>query len=150
MTESFSSGDDVEAGGRGVTAPGDALLFAALGRIGSRQPYGSGESIAALDGEAGGLFVVLSGGVRLYRVVRDGRELSLAVLNAGDMLEPGAIHPTLRANCFLDALEVSVVQYVPAEDLRRLRLLDPAIAGPLDRRIGVVLRRLLAEISALP
>jgi CRP/FNR family transcriptional regulator len=83
------------------------------------------------------LFVIQSGRVRLYRAVPEGRELTLAVLEAGTVFGEMALTGQRLRNSYAEAMEESEVSAMCRTDVERLVLEKPAV--------GLQLVHLLSE-----
>lgn len=74
------------------------------------------------------LFMLKKGRVRLYRVGPDGRELTLAVVEAGTVFGEMSLTAQRLENAFAEAMEPAVVCAMKREDLERL-VMDKPLVG---------------------
>ncbi len=87
------------------------------------------------------LFVIQSGRVRLYRAVPEGRELTLAVLEAGTVFGEMTLTGQRLRNSYAEAMEESEVSAMCRADVERLILEKPAVGLQL---VHLLSQRLVA------
>ena len=83
------------------------------------------------------LFLLKKGRVRIYRVTRDGRELTLAVVEAGTMFGEMALTAQRMREAYAEATEPSDICILKNADLERLVEGNP--------RVGMKIIRVLSE-----
>lgn len=94
------------------------------------------DRIVVVPGDPEALFVIKEGSVRLYRIASDGREVTLGVLEAGDVF---GIHPLFGASgrsSFAQCVADCVLCVLREEDLEALIRGHPEIAVRLLRIVG--------------
>ncbi|GAA4754813.1 Crp/Fnr family transcriptional regulator [Modestobacter marinus] len=89
------------------------------------------------------LFIVKAGSVCIYRLSREGRRLTLAVLGQGALFGEMELVGQRMGDGFAEALEPSVLCLMSEHDVRSLLLADGRIAG----RVICGLGRRLAEVE---
>jgi CRP-like cAMP-binding protein len=104
-----SSSRHAPAGGRSTTSDTGGFL-ASINLIGAKMPFARNEEIYGEGEEAEYAYKVLSGAVRVYKILNDGRRQISAFYLAGDIfgLEPGGEH-SFSADAVIDS-EVLVVK----------------------------------------
>jgi CRP/FNR family transcriptional regulator len=143
------------------TSPGQMLkatpLFAALDEseltsLAARcgiQSFSAGQVLFS-EGEAcAGLYIVVSGRVRIFKISPNGREQVLAIEGPGASVAElpvfdGGPYPASAA-----ALEASELLFVSRSDLRAICLEKPEVALKLLQVVGARLRRLVGIIEEL-
>src|SRR5215475_1799770 len=100
------------------------------------QTYRKGEIIFMEDAYSSGIFYLLSGKAKKYKVDKDGKEQIIYVANAGELL---GFHAILSGDNYPDSaavMEESLIAFIPREDfLEAIRQSD------------VLNRRLLKTLS---
>lgn len=90
------------------------------------------------------LFILRAGRVRLYTIGPEGKTLTTALVEAGDVFGEMVPLGQSLAGTFAETLEPSTVCVMTRDDVDRLLLADPRIAG----RIAVLLGRRVAELES--
>ncbi|MBI1352341.1 MAG: cyclic nucleotide-binding domain-containing protein [Actinomycetales bacterium] len=106
------------------------------------------------------LFILKKGRVRLYRLGPDGRSLTTAIIEAGQLFGEMLALGQQMDDAYAEALDRCVVCVMSREDVHRLMLSDPRIASriaeslgarvaELERRLGdTVLKSVPARIAS--
>lgn len=102
------------------------------------------------------LFMLKKGRVRIYRVSPDGREFTLAVVNAGTVFGEMALTAQRLENAYAEAMEPSVICAMKRQDLERLVMEKPQVGlkmmSVLSERLSVADNRMediaLKEVPA--
>jgi CRP/FNR family transcriptional regulator, cyclic AMP receptor protein len=87
------------------------------------------------------LFMLKKGRVRIYRVGRDGRELTLTVVGAGTVFGEMSLTAQRLENAYAEAMEPTVVCKMKRHDLERLVMDKP--------QVGLKVMRVLSERLSL-
>ncbi len=87
------------------------------------------------------LFMLKKGRVRIYRTSPDGREFTLAVVNAGTVFGEMTLTAQRLENAYAEAMEPSVICAMKRQDLERLVTEKP--------QVGLKLMRVLSERLSL-
>ena len=104
--------------------------------------YGMGDS-------ADGVYFVERGRVKIYRLSEDGREITLAILYAGDIFgEEALLRPDARET-FAEALESTTVFSVDVTDFRQLATHSPELAMRLFEIAGGRLAQAQRQVEDL-
>jgi CRP/FNR family transcriptional regulator, cyclic AMP receptor protein len=109
------------------------------GRFGASR-FGKGELIYSPFDRADAMYVVQTGRVRLYRSAHDGRQLTLAMLDEGEVF--GRVSPEGEAlhDAYAEAMTDAVVRVLPTADLERATAEHPQMALNLLRSLSERLR----------
>ncbi len=107
---------------------------------------GPGDLLASEDQEASGLYFVLSGEVKLYKMSPEGREQTLYVFGPGEPFGMCAVFEGGRFPAFAAALAKSRVAVLSAASFRSLAEKDPAILFTI---LSVMSRRLKDAMSMI-
>lgn len=108
------------------------------------------KSILFLEGdEATGFFLLLSGGVRIYKSSHEGKEYTLHIIHPGHIFAEAAIFKGkgYPANCV--ALEDSVVAFFPKNEFIQLLSTSPQIALKIIGTLSTWLRNFTLKIEEL-
>ena len=133
---------------RNGVPPGPHAASDPLGLMGAPVPYARNVEIYGEHEPAEYLYKVISGGVRIYRVLTDGRRQISAFLLPGDMfgLEAGESH-----SCSAEAMADSVVRVIKRSAVLSLAQRDPEVARELwtltARELGRVQDHMLALVK---
>ena len=96
-----------------------------------------GEIFHTPEDEQERLFILKKGGVQVYEVTPDGKELTLSIVQGGSILGEMALTGQSLAGVYLRAKEPSVVATLERKDLEALILSNP--------ELGLILVRILAK-----
>ncbi len=102
----------------------------------SEQTYKKAEIIFKEGAHAYGIFYILSGKVKKFKVDKDGREQIIYVANTGELLGYHAVLSLSRHTDNAMALEESQIVFIPAEDFLKV-----------IQRSNFLSRRLLSNLS---
>lgn len=102
----------------------DVRLLASAARL---REFAKGEHVFLQDGAATGVFVVVSGWVRLYRSAPDGSEATPAIMTRGAVFGEGAIFED-TSRCSAQAIEDASVIEIPARLLAERARLSPVLS----------------------
>ncbi len=89
------------------------------------------------------LFILKRGRIRIFRVSRDGRALTTAIIEPGTIFGEMVIVGQQMHDSFAEALDEVVVCVMTKADVRRLLLGDPRISARISETLG----RRLSEIE---
>ena len=92
------------------------------------------------------VYVVAHGTVRLASADTDGRQLTLAIIDAGSVFGEGALLGQSAAGVFAEAIERCRIYSIPADRLRAMIQREPGIGVNLLLSVGSRLRR-MQELS---
>jgi CRP/FNR family transcriptional regulator, cyclic AMP receptor protein len=94
--------------------------LALLGRVSRRRSFRRGELILNPHSASGQVIMIIAGRVRLYRVSRSGRSLTLASLNAGSTCNLAFLNSSVENTSHLVAtIDNTIVYSMSAPDLLR-------------------------------
>lgn len=116
-----------------------APQIAALARAAAVRLLSRREALFMPGDQVPVLYFIASGTIRLARLSPEGKEITLALLGQGDLVNPFALLSRDPVDSFAEALEVSTVVGIPPESLSRLMRANPELAL---RLAGLVLSRL--------
>ena len=118
------------------------------GRFGAAR-FGKGELIYSPFDRADAMYVVQTGRVRLYRSAHDGRQLTLAMLDEGEVF--GRVSPEGAAlhDAYAEAMTDAVVRVLPTADLERATAEHPQMALNLLRSLSERLRSTEDQLESL-
>ncbi len=107
------------------------------------------EIIFGMGDSADGVYIVELGRVKIYRLSEDGREITLAILQAGDIFgEEALLNPSERAT-FAEALEPSTVYFVHVADFRTFATTSSHLSMRLFEIAGQRLARAHKQVEDL-
>lgn len=95
------------------------------------------------------LFLLQKGKVRVYKIAPDGRELTLAVVEAGTVFGEMALTAQRLEGAYAQAMEPSVVSMMLREDLERLMMEKPEVGIRITHLLSERLRRYEARLEDL-
>lgn len=124
-----------------------------IARIGQLRRYDAGAVIFREGDPGDALHVIAQGAVKVVRTARDGDEILLARLGAGEVLGEIAILDGGDRTATAIAVEPSVHVVIPGESFRAWLVGEPAAAPALLRTLARRLRRadeVLADVALLP
>jgi CRP/FNR family transcriptional regulator, cyclic AMP receptor protein len=126
----------------------DRVLADLGGRFGAAR-FGKGELIYSPFDRADAMYIVQSGRVRLYRSAHDGRQLTLAVLDEGEVF--GCVSPEGEAmhDAYAEAMTDAVVRVLPSAELERATADHPQMALNLLRSLAERLRTTEDQLESL-
>jgi CRP/FNR family transcriptional regulator, cyclic AMP receptor protein len=126
----------------------DSEMEALSARTASRS-YSSGELLFSEGERCAGLYIIVSGRVRIFKVSASGREHVLAIEGPGSSIAElpvfdGGTYPASAA-----AVEASELLFISRPDFRTICLQHPEIALKVLQVVGGRLRRLVGIIEEL-
>lgn len=126
----------------------DGVLADLGARFGAAR-FGKAELIYSPYDRADAMYIVQSGRVRLYRSAHDGRQLTLAMLDEGEVF--GRVSPDGGAlyDAYAEAMTDAVVRVLPSADLERAAADHPRIALNLLRSLSGRLRSTEDQLESL-
>ena len=127
----------------------DPAEFEALSRIASVRRLDKGQILFFEGDSALGFFVLLRGGVRIYKASPDGKEYTLHIIHPGQVFAEAAIFKgnTYPANCI--ALEDSEVAFLPKTEFIQLVQSSPNIALKMIASLSAWLREFARKLEEL-
>jgi CRP/FNR family transcriptional regulator len=87
------------------------------------------------------LFILKKGKVRIFKTVPDGREFTLAVVDAGTVFGEMALTAQRLEGAYAQAMEPSILLNMSRDDLERLILQKPEVGLQITRLLSERLRR---------
>lgn len=120
-----------------------------LAGIAADRRYGRGDAIFLEGDEGDGLYVVISGRVKVFKLSPDGKEQTLHLFGAGEPFGEVALLAGRRFPANADALEESRVLFFPRDAFAGLIRENPSVALNLLALLSVRLRRFTALIEDL-
>ncbi len=126
----------------------DQVLADLGGRFGAAR-FGKGELIYSPFDRADAMYIVQSGRVRLYRSAHDGRQLTLAMLDEGEVF--GCVSPEGDSlhDAYAEAMTDAVVHVLSNADLERVTANHPQMAINLLRSLTERLRTTEDQLESL-
>jgi CRP/FNR family cyclic AMP-dependent transcriptional regulator len=119
-----------------------------LERIVSRK-YAPGEIVFTEGEPCAGLYVVESGGIRIFKSSAGGREQVLSIEGPGGSVAELPVFDGGNYPASVIAIEDSVLLFVSKQDIQGLCLAHPEVALKFLRVVGARLRRLIGIIEEL-
>ena len=111
--------------------------------------YAPGELVFTESDPCGGLFVVESGTVRLFKTSAGGREQVLTIEKPGNSIAELPVFDGGKYPASAAAVEEAQLLFVSKQDFHSLCLTHPAVALKVIRVVGARLRRLVYIIEEL-
>ena len=121
----------------------DAIAAAAPMRT-----YAAGELLYSPHNPVETLFILKRGRVRIFRVSKDGRALTTAIITPGTIFGEMVLLGQHMYDSFAEALDETVVCVMSRTDVHRFLLSDPRIAARIAETLGkrlIEMERLLSE-----
>jgi CRP-like cAMP-binding protein len=119
----------------------EADLRAWSGRIMCEHTYLKQELIYSAHEPGDTVYILKEGRVRLYRLAEDGRELTVAILDSGDVFGEDAVARPQARTTFAEALDDVVVCVMRRDDFLELLRRRPEAAEEVVRVLGERLER---------
>src|ERR671916_1863635 len=122
----------------------EPLSAAELERLDERLPdvhLETGDVFYSPDDPSEKVFILRRGKARIYKVADDGRELTLAVVDAGTMFGEMTLTAQRLQGAYAQAMESSEVSLMLREDLERLILEKPQVGLQIAHLLSERLRR---------
>ena len=113
------------------------------------QVFQRGETIFAEDDEAAGLFVVISGRVKIFKLSVEGKEQILHIFGPGEPFGEVAVFTGKRFPAHAEALEETRAFFFPRKDFVDLIRKDPSLALNMLAVLSHRLRRFSGLIESL-
>ncbi|HUZ84605.1 MAG TPA: Crp/Fnr family transcriptional regulator [Gaiellales bacterium] len=110
---------------------------------------GKGELIYSPFDPGGAVYVVESGRVRLYRSASDGRQLTLALVDAGMLFGEVAAAGRATYDCYAEALDDCSLRMLRLSDLEVVTVRHPQVALNLLRSVCERLRRAEDQLESI-
>lgn len=136
------------AGGR-VFSGLDEVTVSALAKASSSLAFDADDIVYSEGDPAAGMYVVLSGKVKLTVSSSDGKSLILRMLNPGDLFSLSSVFLDRPQETSAETLERSTVSFVKRADLIRLMNLHGDLAMRLARELSLEYASLCEEMSTL-
>lgn len=102
----------------------------------SRQSYHKGEIIFREGAYPSGIFFILDGKVKKYKVNKEGKEQIIYVANSGELIGYHAILSETRYPDSAAALEESLVAFIPKEDFQKVLEQSPVLSRRLLKNLS--------------
>jgi CRP-like cAMP-binding protein len=90
--------------------------------------FGKGDLVYAADDRAAGVYVVVSGRVKIFRLSMEGREIILRILGKGDLFGEDCLMVEQSCESFAEAIATTELRYI-ARDLVIERMGQDAMLG---------------------
>ncbi len=126
----------------------DAELEMLASRAGIRS-HGAGEILFTEGEQCAGLYILVTGRVRIFKMSPNGREQVLAIEGPGSSIAELPVFDGGRYPASASAVQSSETLFVSRQDLRALCLEKPEVALKLLQVVGSRLRRLVGIIEEL-
>ncbi len=120
-----------------------------LASVALLQRYDRGQMIFHEGREAGGLYAVASGLVRIYKASLSGKEQILHVFGPGEAFAEVAVFKGVSLPANAQALEPSEILFVPKSGLLSVIRADPDVALDMLALLSMRLRHFVAKIEEL-
>lgn len=127
----------------------DEKYLAELLSRGGRRCLDAGQAVFMQGEKAGGLYVVLSGRVKVFKLSSKGREQTLMIMGRGDPIGEVAVLSGEAYPASSEALEPSEVLYIPRQAFLDLVARDPEVAMRLLAALSTRLRSFASLIEDL-
>ncbi len=122
-------------------------LLREIAALSSQRKYQAGELVFARDTPGDYLYGVIAGSIRVTTMARDGRELALNTMHAGDVIGEIAVLDGGVRTASGHALEPTTVFLVPREQFSALMLRQPSIALHMIRLLCERVRRTSRQVE---
>ncbi len=110
-----------------------------LGKSMDKKTYYKGEFVFSEDDKGGALYVLKSGSIRIYKVIREGEKQVLSVLNAGEHFGAISLIDGQEHSATAEAIADSVILKLPGAEFDKFASNFPAAALTLLNSIVVSL-----------
>jgi len=115
----------------------------------SLRPYDPGEMIFSEGDPCGGLFIIQSGAVKIFKTAANGREQILGIERAGNTIAEVPVFDGGSYPASTLAVEASELVFIRKEDFRALCLQHPEVPLKVLKVVGKRLRGLVGIIEEL-
>src|SRR5208283_2464745 len=126
----------------------EAEMNSLAARAGTRS-YQPGEVLFSEGEPCAGLYIVVSGRVRIYKTSASGREQVLSIESAGGSIAELPVFDGGNYPASASSLGASKVLFISRSDLRAICLEKPEVSLKLLQVVGARLRRLVGIIEEL-
>ncbi|MFQ5809002.1 MAG: Crp/Fnr family transcriptional regulator [Armatimonadota bacterium] len=123
--------------------------LADIARLVTTEHYGREAVIYSPEDEAGSIYLLEEGKVKLSKVANDGKEITIAVLQGGDVFGELSMSDGETYEVFAEVLEDARVCIISRDDFSALVREKPEIAMMLIRSMSERLRRAESQIEDL-
>jgi len=144
-----SEGDSGDAPQRLPGTYDTALLLEHEPAFGTRRTYDTGSLLFSPGQRAEGVFLVLSGAIRVYAVSFEGRELMYWYCHRGDFVGMAEIWSGTSRRCFASAREPSAVVYLASHELDGLFASHPTVGSAMLAQLSTRLRAARESMLAI-
>jgi CRP/FNR family transcriptional regulator len=120
-----------------------------IARLATTQHFAREAVLYSPEDEAGSIYLLEEGKVKLSKVADDGKEITIAVLQGGDVFGELSMSAGETYEVFAEALEEARVCIISRDDFAALVRQKPEIALMLIRSISERLRRAESQIEDL-
>jgi len=127
----------------------EARHLDALAAVASSSVYRKGQTIFSEGQEAGGLYAVLSGLVRIYKTSLGGKEQILHVFGPGELFAEVAVFRNTSLPANAQALEESEILFIPRKGFVDSISKAPDMALEMLALLSMRLRQFVAKIEDL-
>jgi CRP/FNR family cyclic AMP-dependent transcriptional regulator len=124
-----------------------------IGRLDERLPDAhleTGDVFYSPDDPSEKVFILRRGKVRIYKLADDGREFTLAVVDAGTMFGEMTLTAQRLQGAYAQAMEPSEVSMMLRQDLERLILEKPQVGLQIAHLLSERLRRYEITLKDIP
>jgi len=120
-----------------------------LAKIALVRSYAGGQAVFSEGERAGGLYIVLEGRVKIYKLSPEGKEQILHLAGPGETVGEGALFSGTAFPAYAEAFEASRLLFVGRESLIGLIGDDPSFAMAMLGVLSMRLRRFVRVIEGL-
>lgn len=120
-----------------------------IANIAIERSYGKGEFIILQDTEVNGLYILVSGRLKISRISEDGRVKVLALLLPGDIIGEMSLIDNQLASATVEAMEDSLLLLIRREDFQSILLKYPSVTLEIARILSKRLREADKDIEEL-
>lgn len=126
-----------------------AEQLAQLERVAYVREFSRKQLIYLPQDESEAMLLVARGRVRLYHLTPDGKEATLAIIDAGEVFgELGVFQAGMREE-YAEAMEASQIVKIPGAEVRRLMENVPSLTFQLSRLMGLRRQRIERRLKSL-
>lgn len=120
-----------------------------IANISIERSYGKGEFIILQDTEVNGLYILISGRLKISRISEDGRVKVLALLLPGDIIGEMSLIDNQLASATVEAMEDSLLLLIRREDFQSILLKYPSVTLEIAKILSKRLREADKDIEEL-
>ena len=122
---------------------------AALAAIGREKSFGKGETIFFEGDEGNGLYIVMTGKVKIFKMSLQGKEQILHIFGEGEPFGEVAVFHGRPFPATAETLMPNKVLFLPRRDFVQILTQSPSIAMNMLAMLSMRLRRFASQIESL-